>query len=120
MTQLAQLAERNVSSIFNQHDSKKRRAALKNLWHADGVFWSARGTYIGSQAIDRAISGLLRSYPEFGFSTLGAVDEIPDAARIRWSFGAAGAPPAITGMDVIVATNGQIVAMYRFLDGAEL
>ena len=92
MTELAQLAERNVSSIFNERDGKKRRAALKDLWTADAVLWSAGGTYIGYQSIERAISSLLRSYPEFSFTLVGEVDEIPDAARMRWSFGAAGAP----------------------------
>ena len=120
MTELSQLADRNVSSIFNERDPKKRGAALKDHWTADAVFWSAGGTYVGYQAIERAFSGFLRSYPEFNFILIGEVDEIPDAARMRWSFGAAGAPPAITGMDVIVATNGRVAAMYRFLDGAEL
>ena len=120
MTLLAQLAERNILLVFNERNSNKRKATLKDLWTADSVFWSAKGTYIGYKAIDRAISSLLRSYPEFSFNLLGEVDEIPDAARMRWSFGAAGAPPAITGLDVLVASNGHITAMYRFLDGAEL
>ena len=93
---------------------------MKELWIADAVLWSAGGTYIGYQAIEQAISSLLRSYPEFSFSLIGEVDEIPDAARVRWAFGAFGAPPAIMGMDVVVASGGQIVAMYRFLDGPEL
>ena len=120
MTGLSYLLERNLSSIFNQRDGKKRRAALRELWATDGVLWSAGGTYIGHRAIEQATAALLRSYPEFDFTVMGEVDEIPDAARMRWSFGAIGNPPAITGMDVVVASNERIVAMYRFLDGAEL
>ncbi len=120
MTQLSQLAKRNVSNIFNQRNRKKRIAALKLLWTADSVWWSAAGTYIGFSAIEQAISDLLRSYPEFTFSLIGEADEIPEAARIRWSFGIAGASPAMTGLDVIVALDGQIVSLYRSLDGAEL
>ena len=49
---------------------------------------------------------------------LEEIDEIPDAARLRWAFGAAGSAPAIMGMDVVSASEGRIVAMFRFLDGA--
>ena len=120
MTGLSNLLERNLSSIFNERDAKKRRAALKELWAVDGVLWSAGGTYIGYRAIEQATARVLRSYPEFNFTLVGEIDEIPEAARVRWSFGAIGIPPAITGMDVVVASNERIVAMYRFLDGADL
>ena len=120
MTKLSLLLERNLSSIFNQRDGKRRKAALKELWVADGVLWTAAGTYVGHRAIEQAADRLLRAYPEYDFTAAGEIDEIPDAARLRWSFGAIGTPPAITGLDVVVVSNGRIVATYRFLDGAEL
>ena len=120
MTSLSNLLKLNLIAVFNQRDTKKRRTALKELWEPDGVLWSAGGTYAGFKAIEQAASGILRNYPEFDFAVLGETDEIPNAARIRWSFGAPDTPPAITGMDVVVASNGRIVGLYRFLDGAEL
>ena len=120
MTKLSALVARNLSSIFNQRDGSKRRAALKELWSADGVFWSAEGTYVGNRAIDQAAASHLRRYPEYDFTTVGEVDEIPDAARMRWAFGIVGSTPALMGLDVITVLDGRIVAMYRFLDGAGL
>ena len=120
MTILAGLLEVNLLSIFNERDGRKRKAALKQHWAADGVLWTAEGTYAGLRAIEQAAAGLLRRYPEYDFTPFGEVDEIPEAARLRWSFGAIGSPPAITGMDVVMASNGRIVAMYRFLDRAGL
>ena len=87
---------------------------------ADGVLWSAEGTYVGLRAIEQAAAGLLRRHPEYNFLQVGEIDEIPDAARMRRAFGADGIVPAITGIDVINASDGRIVAMYRFLDGAGL
>ena len=120
MMKLSHLVERNLSSIFNERDGKKRKAALKQLWTANGVLWSAEGTYVGTRAVEQAAGNLLRRYPEYDFSSFGEIDEIPDAARMRWAFGAVGSAPAITGMDVVTASDGRIVAMYRFLDGAGL
>jgi len=120
MTLLSNLAKQNLSSIFNQRDRKKRRAALRELWAADGVLWTADGTYVGYSAVERAAASVLRRYPEFDFSPSGEIDEIPDAARMHWALGTAGTPPAVTGLDVIVVSDGRIVAMYRFLNGAEL
>ena len=79
---------------------------LKVLWAPDGVLWSAEGTYEGYQEIEQAVLDLLRRYPEFDFAFLGEIDEIPYDARVRWSFGALGISPAITGMDVLVAAEG--------------
>ncbi len=107
-------------SMFNQRDGRKRRAALEQLWAADGVLWSAEGTYLGHREIEGAAADLLLRYPEFDFKLVGEMDEIPEAVRMRWSFGAFNYAPALTGMDVVVASNNRIVAMYRFLDGAGL
>ena len=120
MSKLSELLSQNLSSIFNERNGRKRRAALKELWAADGVLWSAEGTYLGHRNIDRAADALLRRYPEFDFALTAKIDEIPDAVRGRWSFGALGTSPAITGMDVVVVADKRIVAMYRFLDGAGL
>ena len=50
---------------------------------------------------------------------IGDIDEIPNAARMRWALKMSNAPPAITGIDVVVS-DGRIMCMHRFLDGAEL
>ena len=113
MSKLTELLSRNLSSVLNERNGRKRRAALKELW-------AAEGTYLGHKNIDPCVDALLRRYPEFDFALTSKVDEIPEAVRGKWSFGARGAPPAITGMDVVVVADGRIVAMYRFLDGARL
>ena len=39
------------------------------------------------------------------------------AGRQRWTFGAPGERPAITGEDVVLVSEGRIVALYRLIDG---
>ena len=120
MTHLASLIEQNLLGLFNQRNRHKRAATIKKLWATGGVFWSSEGTYIGHREIEDAAAALQRRFPEFDFAPVGDIDEIPRAARLRWSFGAPGRPPAITGLDVITTANGKIAHMYRFLDGASL
>jgi hypothetical protein len=39
-----------------------------------------------------------------------------DLGRLQWHLGPAGAPPAVTGMDVAIFEHGRIRALYTFLD----
>ncbi len=117
MESFSNLAARNLSSVFNQRNTRIRRAALRSLWAADGVLWTSDGTYIGYKAVDRAIASFLARFPEYDFQVVGEIDEIPDAARMRWALGTPGSTPAMTGLDVIVVAKGKITAMYKFQDG---
>ncbi len=92
MRTLSNLLEQNLLLVFNQRDRKRRRTAIKELWAADGVLWSTEGTYVGHEAISRSAANLHRRYPEYEFGLLGETDEIPEAARRRWSFGTIGSP----------------------------
>ena len=84
MTPLSFLLERNLTEVFNQRNRTKRLAALNAIWAVDGVLWSAEGTYVGLREVEKAVADLLRRFPEFQFTPLGDVDEIPEAARMRW------------------------------------
>jgi hypothetical protein len=82
-----------------------------------GVLMADDGTYVGHSEVEISAGALLRRYPEFDFTPLGITDEVSAAGRQRWAFGAPGESPAITGEDVILVSEGRIVALYRFLDG---
>ena len=118
MTKLSDLPRKNLYNVFSERNEARRRAALKEIWADEGVLWTSNGTYVGYQAISRAVATLLDAYPEYDFQPVGDVDEIPNVARLRWALGAMGFAPALTGLDVIVAVNGRIRALYKFMDGA--
>jgi hypothetical protein len=82
------------------------------------VVTDPEGVHIGHAEIDVAAGALLQKFPGFVFTEIGDTDEIPGAGRLAWGFGAAGGLPAVTGLDVIVATEGRINALYTFLDAA--
>jgi hypothetical protein len=46
----------------------------------------------------------------------GKPQTLHDAGRLAWGSGPRGAAPDYTGLDVIIAHDGKIVALYVFLD----
>ncbi len=117
MTEITNLLARNLTDISNERNHLERLAAVQELWAQHGVMMVDDGTYVGHSAIEIAAGALLSCYPECDFTPLGITDEVAAAGRQRWVFGAAGESPAITGEDVVLVSEGRIVALYRFLDG---
>ncbi len=120
MTEITDLLERNLSSVFNERNRLKRLSALQDVWAPNGVLAWEDGTHVGQSNIELAVSSLLRRYPEFDFTAIGITDEVAGAGRLRWAFGSSKERPAVTGEDVAFVANGHIVALYRFLDGPAL
>ncbi len=120
MTDIKLILQRNLISLFNERIGSKRLLLLEELWSPEGVFMDSEGVYSGHINISKAIGHLLTRYPECDFSAKGEVDEIPNAGRLGWSFGAFGETPLATGLDVISVDRGLIIGLYKFLDGAAL
>ena len=92
------------------------RRALSALWAADGVFADPHGRYVGHAAISGAVSKLHERFPSFVFTPIGSPQTFFDVGRQAWGHGPAGQPPTVTGLDVIIAQHGRIVALYAFID----
>jgi hypothetical protein len=44
------------------------------------------------------------------------VREVNDLGMLDWQFGPEGAPPVVTGTDVVLVRDDRIVAAYTFVD----
>ena len=110
------LLKHNLTAVFGERDGNKRRAVISEIWASDGIFVDPDGSRSGKSAIDESIEQLLQRFPEYVLSELGPVDAFHDIGRLAWGFGPPGAPPVVTGLDVLVAANGKIAALYTFLD----
>ncbi len=111
------LLKSNLHEVFGQRDRAKRRDAMATLWRSDGVFVDPMGRFVGYDAIDDIIEQILAKFPTFVFKELGEPQAHHGIGRLAWGFGGPGEPPAVTGLDVIVASDDNIVAVYTFLDG---
>jgi len=114
---ISTLLLRNLSDVFGENDPVRRRAAIDEIWHEDGVFHDPKGgAFRGRDEIDRIAGVIKATHPDFKYQPLSAPEELGDAGRVRWVSGTPGKPPAYAGTDFIVARNGRIAAVYLFFD----
>jgi len=108
---------RNLSDVFGENDPIRRRAAIDEIWHEDGVFYDPNGgTYRGRDEIDRIAGAIKATHPDFKYQPLSPPEELGDAGRVLWVSGTPGKPPEYAGTDFLIARDGKIAAVYLFFD----
>jgi hypothetical protein len=117
MPDIEMLLRRNLAEVFDERDETRRRVALAELTTDDVVFVDPNGgRHDGREAMNAAVAALHARLPAFVFSERPPLQAIEGAGRVHWGFGPPGAPPAITGLDVILVRDGRIAALYTFID----
>ncbi len=113
---ISTLLLRNLHDVFGEIDPVRRRAAIDEIFHEDGVFYEPKGIYRGRDEIDRIAGMIKATHPEFRYQPISPPEEMGAAGRVRWVSGSPGKPPAYAGTDFIVARDGKITALYLFFD----
>jgi len=114
---ISTLLLRNLSDVFAEIDPVRRRKAIDEIWHEDGVFYDPNsGPHRGRDEIDRIAGKVKATHPDFRYQPISAPEEIGDAGRVRWVSGTPGKPPEYAGTDFLVARDGKIAAVYMFFD----
>jgi len=114
---LGQLMERNVTEVFGERDSGRRRRVIAELYVDDCALYDAEGASIGQAAVSDRVGRILdESPPGFAFSVDGSSEVIHDLGRLRWRTGPAGGPAVLSGMDIAVFANGKIRTLYTFIE----
>ncbi len=108
---ISTLLLRNLSDVFGENDPVRRRAAIDQMWHEDGVFYDPnKGIYRGRDEIDRI------THPDFQYQPIAEPEELGNGGRVKWVSGRLGEPPAYAGTDFLIARDGRISALYLFFD----
>ena len=113
---IATLLLRNLPEVFGEGDPIRRRAAIEELYTEDCVVFGPSGRVVGRQALDQFAGELRSRHPSFVYTPHTKPQTVQDGGRIAWGSGPAGEPPQYTGLDVIIAREGKIAALYVFLD----
>jgi hypothetical protein len=112
------LLRRNLHDVFGERDAALRRRAIEELIAEDCVFFDPHGRHVGRAALGAAVAALQARFPDFVFTEI-MVQALDETGRLHWGFGPPGAPPRVTGLDVIVVRDGIVAALYTFLDPAK-
>ena len=73
---------RNLSDVFAEIDPVRRRKAIDEIWHEDGVFYDPNsGPHRGRDEIDRVAGKVKATHPTFRYQPISAPEEIGDGRR---------------------------------------
>jgi hypothetical protein len=109
------LMGRNIFDVFGERDGAARAAAIAEIYAADAVLHLGGDVVRGIRAIDDHVRMLLDGAPGFVFQTLDEA-EVDGALGTRaWGFGPEGAPPVVTGRDVVRVEDGRIAEILVFV-----
>ncbi|MHC2365270.1 nuclear transport factor 2 family protein [Rhizobium leguminosarum] len=113
---IRELLDRNLQEVFGESDDARRRAAIAELWAADGTLYVPPGAIIGHDAINKFAGDLRATHPHYVYTPYGKPQVLHNAGRLAWGSGPPDEAPEYTGWDVITVRDGKITALYVFLD----
>ena len=114
---ISTLLIRNLQDVFGENDPERRRAAMKEIYTEDVVFYDpSKGVYRGHDEIDHIAGALRATHPDFSYQPIAEPEELGDGGRVPWVSGRPGDAPEYAGTDFIIARDGRIAAIYLFFD----
>jgi SnoaL-like domain len=113
---ILELLPRNLQEVFGEGDAARRRAAIEDLYTDDCVLYVADGALVGHAAVDKFAGELRATHPQFVYAPHGQPQAVHNGGILAWGSGPNGEAPEYTGLDVVVARDGKIAALYVFLN----
>lgn len=106
----------NYIAVWNETDSAKRAAQLRQNWSNAAVYTDPMAKASGSVEIDALIGGVQARFPGFRFALTSDPNGHGEFIRFSWSLGPAGTEAPIEGSDVVVMHGERIGQVIGFLD----
>jgi hypothetical protein len=91
---ISTLLLRNLQDVFGENDPERRRAAMKEIYTEDVVFYDpSKGVYRGHDEIDHIAGALRATHPDFSYQPIAEPEELGDGGRVPWVSGRRGDAP---------------------------
>ena len=113
---IIELLYRNLQEVFGEGDAARRRAAIDQFYTDDCELYVPPGVFVGRDALDKFAGDLRATHPHFVYTPHGEAQALYNAGILAWGSGPRGEAPEYTGLDVIIARDGRIAALYVFLN----
>ena len=113
---ISTLLTHNLTDVFGENDSARRRVAINQIFTEDCVFYEPGGIHRGRDEIDRVASKIRATHPDFRYQPIAQPEELGNGGRVRWVEGRPDEAPVYAGTDFITVREGRIAAVYLFFD----
>jgi hypothetical protein len=111
------LMRANLARVFGERDSRRRRAALEELYAADAKLYEPDKVFMGRDAICGAVDALIAHLPpEIVFTPAGIAVGHHGLGRLAWRAVLPGGAAIVTGTDVVQVEAGLIKSLHVLLD----
>ncbi len=111
------LMEANLLEVFGERDPARRAAAIARVYTDDVELLDPDEIVRGHRALDAKAAKLLADAPGFVFAAAGPIYVVHDLGYLAWTFGPAGGPPVVRGVDACFVRDGRIAKVYTLLLG---
>jgi hypothetical protein len=113
-----QLLAEHLNQIWNQRDEALRLKAIKSVYAKDIVMFDMDDeTFAGPDAINKKVTSLLGSFsPDFSINQLMPNVIHHNVGKVEWGVGPKGAPPVLTGTDILFCEDDKVKSFYVFVN----
>lgn len=108
----------HLKQIWNERDESVRLKVIESIYAKDVEMYDMdEESFFGYEAINNKVTSLLNSLPP-DFSIIQTIQSVSsnNVAKLEWGAGPEGAPPVLTGTDIVFFENDKIKSFYVFVN----
>jgi SnoaL-like domain len=116
-TRIRELLLLNLFAVFSERDPDRRMKAIAANYTQDVIWSDPDATTKGHEALNERAQQVLDATPDFVFTAAGPVHVLRDLGHLAFNLGVPEQPPAVSGYDVALVSDGRIAVLYTLLNG---
>jgi hypothetical protein len=101
---------------WNAPAGPAREKAIAEAYTADVFVGEPDAGLTGHAGVEQAIAALQAQVPGMAITRGGPLREVRDLVTYPWTMGAEGAPPVVSGHDVLIIRDGKVSSLYVLID----
>ncbi|MER6961400.1 MULTISPECIES: hypothetical protein [unclassified Streptomyces] len=103
-------------TIWNSPAGEERSRSIAATYSGDVRIAEADATYHGHKGAEQAVDALQGAMPGMRIELSGPIQTAQELSTYAWTLGPAGAPPVVTGRDVITVQDGVVLSVHVVID----
>ncbi|MFG2886254.1 hypothetical protein ACGFYV_28805 [Streptomyces sp. NPDC048297] len=103
-------------TIWNSPAGEARSRSIASTYSSDVLVAETDAAFHGHKGVEQAIDALQGAMPGMEITLSGPIQTAQELSTYTWTLGPAGAPPVVTGRDVITVQNGVVESVYVVID----